>query len=1011
MPLQKESALFNFAQGVDTLSDPNQLPLGKFISLQNSSFIKSSTGEYAALSKRNGFGSMPALPASIPANSYAYVTTYGGAFTAIGTKIVTLSGNENVWVSNQSTITPLQLSTLPLYRSSTNQSFCDSAISALGTVCTVFGDNILVGSTSALRTVFSYVVNDGSTGQNLVQKSNIITTSTISYSPKVFALGSNFVIAFSAGSASANLQYVPISTSANGTSIGSATIIAANYVPTGSQSSFDGVVASNTLYLSWNTAAGVKMASISSSLAMSSVFSVASQTANIMSVCADRTTSPPTIWSTFVSGSATWYAAATVASASSFSNVLPQLNCSSASSTAVIVNLATAAAASVNQVFLEAVTTYLYDTAIPSNIVINAAVPLAGPAPFVRIGSPTRSIGIASKAFINPYSGDPNYVAAYQSTYQPTYFLMNNSNIPIAKFAYQNGGGYVPYGLPQVNVIGSSASVAYLVKDLVTSVNKGTAVGSNTQLAAIYSQTGVNFATFQFGTSGIRSLEAGGNLHINGGFLSAYDGYTYAEHNFHLYPDSIEVTASSTGAMSAGTYYYQIAYEWTDNTGNVFRSAPSIPVSIVVASGTSACQVNIPMLRLTAKSNVRIGVYRWSTLLQTYYQVTSLTNPLLNDPTVDQIQFNDKLSDAQIIGNNILYTNGAVIEDIGIPACADLTQFDSRAWVISAEDPNLLYFSKPLVESTPVEMSDLQTFFVSPSVGVGGPTGGMKCTFPMDDKLIIFKKNAIYYINGVGPDSTGANNQYSEPIFITSTVGCANKASIVLIPAGIMFQSQKGIWLLGRDLSTQYIGKDVESYNSQTVLSSVAAPATNQVRFDMSGGGSIVYDYFVGQWDQSSAGGVSSTLYNDLHTYIDSSGNCFQETIGQYADGSTAVLMSWTTGWANLSGLQGYQRAYWMDILGNFQSGNTYTIGIAYDYNPAIVQTATILPTNTIGSGSSVEQWQVNFQRQQCQSFQLTFNEISSGSIGAGLTLSGVNLVYGRKKTFPRNIRSANRTG
>lgn len=100
-----------------------------------------------------------------------------------------------------------------------------------------------------------------------------------------------------------------------------------------------------------------------------------------------------------------------------------------------------------------------------------------------------------------------------------------------------------------------------------------------------------------------------------------------------------------------------------------------------------------------------------------------------------------------------------------------------------------------------------------------------------------------------------------------------------------------------------------------------------------------------------------------------------------------------------------------MDILGNFQSPHTYTMGIAYDYNPTIVQTATINPYNTIGSGSAVEQWRINFQRQQCQSFQLTFTEISSGTAGAGVMISGISLTYGRKKTYARNISPKNRTG
>ena len=123
-------------------------------------------------------------------------------------------------------------------------------------------------------------------------------------------------------------------------------------------------------------------------------------------------------------------------------------------------------------------------------------------------------------------------------------------------------------------------------------------------------------------------------------------------------------------------------------------------------------------------------------------------------------------------------------------------------------------------------MSDLFTFFVPPTTATQQSTGPIKSLCPMDDKLIIGKDNALLYINGNGPDNTGANNQYSDPIFITSGVGCSNQNSIVLIPNGLMFQSNKGIWLLGRDLGTQYIGKDVESLvNMNVVLSALTATA------------------------------------------------------------------------------------------------------------------------------------------------------------------------------------------
>ncbi len=158
-----------------------------------------------------------------------------------------------------------------------------------------------------------------------------------------------------------------------------------------------------------------------------------------------------------------------------------------------------------------------------------------------------------------------------------------------------------------------------------------------------------------------------------------------------------------------------------------------------------------------------------------------------------------------------------MVENIGAPPTSVMTLFKSRLFLVDAEDKNLLWYSKQVIESTPVEMSDLFTLFVAPTIGAQGNTGPITALSSMDDKLIIFKKNAIYYLVGVGPDNTGASNDFSDPVFVTSTVGCDEQNSIVFTPNGLQFQSDKGIWLLGRDLSTTYIGSPVEESNASYV--------------------------------------------------------------------------------------------------------------------------------------------------------------------------------------------------
>jgi hypothetical protein len=251
-------------------------------------------------------------------------------------------------------------------------------------------------------------------------------------------------------------------------------------------------------------------------------------------------------------------------------------------------------------------------------------------------------------------------------------------------------------------------------------------------------------------------------------------------------------------------------------------------------------------------------------------------------------------------------------------------------------------------------------------------------------------------------------------------VGCSNQSSIVFQPEGLMFEfaSEAGnqIWLLGRDLSTKYIGAAVESFTLNTsVTSAVAIPGTNEVRFTFANGTTVMYDYFFGEWGEFTLNAVASTLYQGLHTFINASGAVFQETPGLYLDGSHPVVMSFVTGWLGIGGLRGYERIHEFSFLGTYYSPHKLVVGVAYDYGfPA--QSSTYSPPNfspTYGSApfygsgpyggpSNIEQFRVFAKRQKCKAFQISVQEVYDPSFGVaagqGLSLSGLNMVVTLKK-------------
>lgn len=1028
--LQKQAVDISFAQGLDTKTDPKRVQTGKFLKLQNTIFNKG-----GLLQKRNGYSQLT----SLPDETYSYLTTFNGNLTAIGKNIAAYNTSNKTW-SVKSKIQPLSLDTLPVIRNNLNQTACDVVVAPSGIACAVYLE--FNGSTTANK----YVVFDSITGQNIIPPAVIpVSSGAVTGGMRVFLLGNNFILVFTnVITAVSHLQYVTVNL-ANPSVVGANTDIAAAYI-SATTLSWDGYIANDVLYLAYNTTTGgqaIKVTSLTRGLVLASASTFAASIATIVSVTVDITNlSSPVIYVSFYDLSGT--TGYTLAVDQNLHTLMaPQQIISSGT----FLNLTSVAQNGICTIFGEVSNAYAWDTGIPTNFIDGITVTLSGTvvsSPFVSI----RSVGLASKAFI--IDGIIYYLAAFQSTYQPTYFLVNGtssrSSLPVltAKLAYENGGGYLTKGLPSVSINDTNiAQIGYLFKDLIQAVNKNTDVPAGTQVNGIYSQTGINLASFAIGTGGLDSSEIGNDIHLSGGFLWMYDGYLPVEHNFFLWPDTDQTTPADTATWSAtggsihaqpdgstntNAYYYQFTYEWTDNQGNAFRSAPSIPVPVTTTgSGTSgSVTLNVPSLRLTMKvaNPVKIVIYRWSVAQQNYYQVTSVSAPTLNSTTVDTITFVDTLADASILGNNLLYTTGGVVEDVNAPASNILALFDTRLWLVDAEDKNLLWYSKQVIQATPVEMSDLFTIYIPPTISTQGSTGPIRSLAAMDDKLIIGKQNAFLYINGTGPDNTGANNQYSQPIFITATVGCSNQKSIVLTPNGLMFQSDKGIWLLDRSLNTSYIGAPVEDFTlGTTVLSAVNIPETNQVRFTLDSGVTLMYDYYYDQWGTFvGISGISSCIFQGMHTFINSIGDAFQEEPGFYLDGGNPVLMMFQTGPLRLGELQNYQRAYFFYILGTYLSPHKLLINLFYDYENNASQSLIISPDNfssaygsstdqspygqgnPYGGNSNLENWRVFLERQRCMAFGIQIQEIYDSTFGiasgAGLTISGLNIVMGFKKGF-----------
>jgi hypothetical protein len=413
---------------------------------------------------------------------------------------------------------------------------------------------------------------------------------------------------------------------------------------------------------------------------------------------------------------------------------------------------------------------------------------------------------------------------------------------------------------------------------------------------------------------------------------------------------------------------------------------------IINTTDTGFMTVRMRPLYQTAKignSPVSLALYRTVDNGSIFYRVSRLNEPTINDPSVGFISYFDIISDGALIGNQQLYTNGGVVENAPLKSPIALGTYKDRAVAVVKDNESSFRFSKEVIPGVPVEWSDFFTFTVNQQ------GGDVTAIAEMDDKLIIWKSTSVFYLTGNGPAPTGVGSSFGQPIQVAADTGCDAPASVVLTPVGLMFQSRKGIYLLDRGLNLQYIGAQVEQFNDLTISRAILADERNEVRFFTEEGTTLVYDYFIQQWyvhtDQES---LMAVTWQRKPTYVDSTATVSVEDDTQFTDEAAAIEMRFETGWLNFAGINGFQRVYLMEILGEYKSEHTLTVNIYTEFDEtAPSQTVTVEP-----SADKPYQYRVFIKNQKTTSMKIEIIENQpAGSLGEGLSASALSFRVGVK--------------
>ncbi len=633
------------------------------------------------------------------------------------------------------------------------------------------------------------------------------------------------------------------------------------------------------------------------------------------------------------------------------------------------------------------------------------------------VGTPVefkRSVGLAAKAFT---VGDFEYVTAvHDSELQPTYFTIRSNGFIVTRMLLGVAGGLTKdtsfaykSGLSRVSTdVSGKYTFSVPIRNRVQADNDGTVLAS---------EVGINKLSLAYGTSKFVSDQLGLNYHISGGILLAYDGVSVVEHGFNLYPENIAASATGSGDLSDGTYGVTVTYEWVDGEGQIHRSAPAVPVQVTVTAGEEI-SLAVPTLRLTEKANdrapVKIVVYRTiANGTQVFYRDLDINNV----PSVDYQTVFLTQSDADLRINEILYTTGNILENIAAPASKVIRKHKNRLFLGGLEDGNAVAYSKYQAFGEGIGFSDGLIIRVDP---LGGDVTALAS---LDDKLIIFKKDRMFVQVGDGPLDTGAQNDFTNPQLISGDVGCDNQDSIVITPNGLMFKSDKGIYLLDRGLNTHYIGDRVEDFNTNSVTSAAILEDANEARFTTSDGPCLVYNYYFDQWSTfTNYSAVSACNALGTYLHLKSDGFVNAEDPTSYLDNGQKIKMAIETSWLAMGGVQGFTRILRWAFLGKFFTNHIARVKLAYNYESVYTETvlfntqsglmttyygdSTVYGSETPygGSGSSVWQFRSKPARQKCEAIKFRLedlDDITSGG-GASFALTALTLEVGLKEGINR---------
>jgi hypothetical protein len=561
------------------------------------------------------------------------------------------------------------------------------------------------------------------------------------------------------------------------------------------------------------------------------------------------------------------------------------------------------------------------------------------------------------------------------------------SRLPLGLVARGPTGGTHPWRAP---------SAATLTTDL-TAFTFATLDWSRFETTRAAGTTGVNLQAGinRVGFMGARATMFGRGTVISGSVPHYVAGGRCAELGFPFLAGSPGISGNGTagGAVPlspvGNPYLITACWRWTDEAGQIHRSAPATPAEVDIVGGTNTlvCYITDPWLTSKAYGEVQLELYTTAVVNVggTDVMTTTLKLQKVVSPTFTDGYTTISLNTAPVDDSEPLYTTGNVFANVHVPADGGVAALGRRLWTAGE---SAVYCSKLLETGIGPSFNDEGQLQVNLPAGAGR----VVALEGMDDKLLIFCERGIYAIQDGGPLNNGEGPDFSPP-FRVAELGCAGPRATALTEEGVAFcaplsevdPGMGGPWVITRGLQAQYLGQAPRDFllAIDDYVPDLAYSRERQQLFQsyslVAGRGVLVYDGRAGRWASwavpddlgelrslTTVRGVLWSLQDNPASWTRVDGS--DEEVGPYEmrlKTSHILTSSSPVGWG---------RCRAVSVLGTEDSGDhtlTFfaTLDQARTYGPAIFNMAFASGTSWPATGRQAPEWRLPSQK--CSSIQV----------------------------------------